>query len=145
MFIHIECPSCQTLGQFSALDGNYSGPYRCWQCKALYSVEIEDGEMISCKPMTESELEELKAKQEAMKKNPDARPQTAPKAPKTPKEPSQSSFVWPKIPDNPPPHSDQPSILPKTPENKPTPPANPANPKAPFIWPPLPKRLDPNQ
>ena len=70
MFAQITCPSCQTTGQFSTSGGDYKGPYRCWKCKALYAVEIKNGKMISCQPMAEKKLNELKAKQEAQKKGP---------------------------------------------------------------------------
>jgi hypothetical protein len=118
MFAKIVCPSCQALGQFSVIDGNYKGPYRCWKCRALFDVEIVNAQMISCKAMTEVDLEELKAKEEAEKKNHVVNvkpPSASESAPKTEPEP----FVWPKVKDK---------IVQQDVEM-------PAAPKQPVIWP----------
>ncbi len=156
MFAQITCASCGTMGQFSVLEGNYKGPYRCWKCKALYTVEIQNGKVVSSQPMAESELEDIKARQEAQKKGiPYIQPaqttqQVTPGAASAPKPPP---FAWPQPPATPPQPaspSPSPSTLPKAPFNWPQPPANPPKPasappsmpKAPFVWPPIPKSPD---
>ena len=104
MFAQITCASCGTMGQFSVLEGNYKGPYRCWKCKALYTVEIQNGKVVSQQPMAESELEDLKARQEAQKKGipyiPPAQTtqQVTPGAASAPKPPP---FTWPQPPTTP--------------------------------------------
>jgi hypothetical protein len=144
MFAQIICPGCQTMGQFSVVGGNYKGPYRCWKCRALCTVEIENGETISCQPMAENEREELKDKQEAQKQElvGDVR---SPPASQSPSAPPQTPFMWPKVPDKvipqnkPPASPNQPFIWPKVPENEPniaTPSSSPlVTPKAPFVLP----------
>ncbi len=138
MFAQITCPSCNTMGQFSLVDGCYKGPYRCWKCKALYTVEIDNAKLVSCQPMGENELETLKAQQEAKKKGAG---QTAPPAPSQPAPAGQSSpsslpkapFAWPKIPENQPKPTTALKADPK------------ALPKAPFVWPPIPKPPAPGE
>ena len=144
MFAQIICPSCQSMGQFSVVGGNYKGPYRCWKCRALCAVEIENDRTISCQPMAENELEELDDKQEAQKKEliDDVR---SPSASQSPSAPPQTPFVWPKapgevIPQNKSPESPKQSFVwPKVSDNEsniPTQSSSPqVTPKAPFVLP----------
>ena len=81
MWIKIQCPACQTESSSSLPTASYKGHYRCWKCRALFAVEVEDGELISYQPITEDELEEIKAKQEADKKGLPYTPKAAPAAP----------------------------------------------------------------
>jgi len=68
---------------------SYKGKYRCWKCRALFEVEVEDGELVSYQPITEAELEKAKAREEAEKKGlPYTRPQASPEAPVMPSEAS---------------------------------------------------------
>jgi hypothetical protein len=53
----IGCPECKTEGSFSLADSVYQGPYRCWKCRALYTILIEDGELKSCEALTQEEFE----------------------------------------------------------------------------------------
>jgi hypothetical protein len=53
----IGCPECKTEGSFSLADSGYQGPYRCWKCRALYTILIENGELKSCEPLTQEEFE----------------------------------------------------------------------------------------
>jgi uncharacterized Zn finger protein len=61
MMITIKCPSCGTEGSQSLLEPNYEGPYRCWKCRELFSIKIEDNEVMSLEPITEEQLKELQA------------------------------------------------------------------------------------
>jgi uncharacterized Zn finger protein len=61
MMITIKCPSCGTEGSQSLLEPNYEGPYRCWKCRELFSIKIEDNEVKSWEPITEERLQELQA------------------------------------------------------------------------------------
>jgi len=75
MMITIKCPKCGTDGSQSLIEPNYEGPYRCWKCRELFTIKIENNKVVSCQPLTEEELkkiqeaEELKAK--FRKKSPD--------------------------------------------------------------------------
>ena len=57
MFI-IKCPSCGTEATISLIESVYEGPYRCWKCRALFRIRIENEELQSCEPMSEEEFEE---------------------------------------------------------------------------------------
>jgi len=75
MMITIKCPKCGTDGSQSLIEPNYEGPYRCWKCRELFNIKIENNKVVSCESLTEEELkkiqeaEELKAK--FRKKSPD--------------------------------------------------------------------------
>ena len=68
MMLKIKCPKCDTEGSFSLTDPRYEGPYRCWKCRELFTVRMENGELKSCKPLSQEEfdrqqeIEALKAK-----------------------------------------------------------------------------------
>ena len=57
MLIKIICPKCNTEGSFSLIESGYQGPYRCWKCRALFTIEIESGELKSSEPLSEEEFE----------------------------------------------------------------------------------------
>ncbi|MDD5313329.1 MAG: hypothetical protein PHO26_09875 [Dehalococcoidia bacterium] len=59
MFIKIKCPACQVEGSMSMVDPSYVGPYRCWSCRALFTIELKNNELVSCKPLSEEELKKL--------------------------------------------------------------------------------------
>ena len=67
----IKCPACQIEGSMSLLESTYNGPYRCWKCRALFTVEIKNNELASYKPLSEEELkkqQEMKELQDKFKK-----------------------------------------------------------------------------
>ena len=72
MIVKIECPSCQTEGSMSLADVEYVGPYKCWKCKELFNIEIQDDRLISCEPLSQEEFdrlqEEMRAEQEEQKR-----------------------------------------------------------------------------
>jgi len=53
----IECPRCSAKTSFSLAQSVYEGPLRCWKCRGLFTVRIEDKELKSCKPLSEEEFE----------------------------------------------------------------------------------------
>jgi len=55
--VKITCPKCGTDGSFSLADPAYEGPYKCWKCKELFIIKIEDNELKSCKPITKEEFD----------------------------------------------------------------------------------------
>jgi len=56
--LKIQCPSCNTQASMSLVQAVYEGPYRCWKCRGLFRIRIEDEELKSCEPMSEEEFEE---------------------------------------------------------------------------------------
>jgi len=57
MIIRIKCPKCDTEGSFSLVKSIYQGPYRCWKCRELFTIEIENNELKSCEPLSQEEFE----------------------------------------------------------------------------------------
>jgi len=68
MIVKIKCPQCDTEGSFSLVESSYQGPYRCWKCRRLFTIEIENNGLKSCEPLSQEEfdrqqeIEALKAK-----------------------------------------------------------------------------------
>jgi transposase-like protein len=54
----MRCPECNAETGFYLVGSIYEGPYRCWKCRALFTVRVEDDEVKSYEPITEEELEE---------------------------------------------------------------------------------------
>lgn len=53
MFVKIKCPACQTESTMSLIKSSYKGPYRCWKCRALFTIEIKDNKLTSYKALSE--------------------------------------------------------------------------------------------
>jgi len=53
----IRCPRCDAKTRLSLIDPVYEGPYRCWKCQGLFTIRIDDNEVRSCEPLTETEFE----------------------------------------------------------------------------------------
>lgn len=68
MMITIKCPSCGTEGSQSLLEPNYQGPYRCWKCRELFSIRIENNEVRSFEPITEEQMKEMQAQHQQEEK-----------------------------------------------------------------------------
>ncbi len=71
MLVKIKCPACQTEGSLSLVESTYEGPYRCWKCRALFTIALENNKLRSCEPLTEEELQkqqEIKALQDKLKR-----------------------------------------------------------------------------
>jgi len=68
MMIKITCPKCKTEGSISMLEPNYQGPYKCWKCRELFSIELINNKLKSCESLSQEEfdkqqeIEKLKAK-----------------------------------------------------------------------------------
>ena len=60
MLIKIKCPKCDADNNFSLLDADYHGPYRCWKCRELFVLTVKGGEFKSCEPTTQEEMDKLK-------------------------------------------------------------------------------------
>ena len=61
MMVKIKCPECGVEGSISLVEADYEGPYKCWKCRALFTIKMENNELKSCDPLGE---EEFKKQQE---------------------------------------------------------------------------------
>jgi len=57
MLIKIKCPKCGSEGSLSLIESSYQGPYRCWKCRGLFTIEIDNNELKSCEPLSQAEFE----------------------------------------------------------------------------------------
>jgi len=57
MLIKIKCPECGTEGSLSLIESSYQGPYKCWKCRALFTIRLEGNELKSCQPLSQEEFE----------------------------------------------------------------------------------------
>ena len=68
MLVKIKCPKCDTEGSLSLAESNYQGSYRCWKCRDLFTIKMENNELKSCEPLSQEdfdrqqEVEALRAK-----------------------------------------------------------------------------------
>ena len=68
MIIKIKCLKCGTEDSLSLVEASYEGPYRCWKCRELFTIKMENNELKSCEPLSQEEfdrqqeVEALKAK-----------------------------------------------------------------------------------
>ena len=58
MITKIKCPKCGIEGSFSLSDPRYEGPYRCWKCRALFTIRLENNELKSCEPLSQEEFDQ---------------------------------------------------------------------------------------
>jgi hypothetical protein len=68
MQITIKCPACNTDSSFFVAKNVFQGPFRCWKCKALFTVKVKDGEIKLCEPLSQEDLDKAKAAREARRK-----------------------------------------------------------------------------
>jgi hypothetical protein len=113
------------MGQFSVDGGNFNGPYRCWKCRTLYTLDMVNSAVVSLTPLSEAEFKEIKAKQDAQKKGYSSGGGTAHAAPQTPPAPAPEPEVWPKVSSM---HPGSEAVH----ADSPTPPAHADNP---VVWP----------
>jgi hypothetical protein len=68
MILKIKCPECKTEGSISLIESSYKGPYRCWKCRELFTIEVDNKELKSCETLNkedfakQQEIEALKDK-----------------------------------------------------------------------------------
>ncbi len=67
MLVKIKCPECATEGTISLVESSYQGPYRCWKCRQLFAIKLENNELQGCEPMSQEEFDKLQ-EIEALKK-----------------------------------------------------------------------------
>ena len=64
MLIKIKCPKCYIDNNHSLADSHYQGPFRCWKCRELFTIEIVNDELKSCELLTQEELERTQRESE---------------------------------------------------------------------------------
>ena len=57
MLIKIKCPKCDVEGSISMVESSYQGPYKCWKCRELFTIRLENNELKSCEPLSQAEFE----------------------------------------------------------------------------------------
>ena len=57
MIAKIKCAKCGTEGSLSLSDPTYQGPYRCWKCRELFTIRMENNELKSFEPLSQEEFE----------------------------------------------------------------------------------------
>jgi len=57
MIVKIKCPKCDVEGSLSLVESSYQGPYRCWKCRELFTITLENNELKSCEPLSQEEFE----------------------------------------------------------------------------------------
>ncbi len=55
--VKIQCRSCSTESRLSLIDSSYRGPFRCWKCRAIYMITMENNEVVSWEPLSEDEFD----------------------------------------------------------------------------------------
>jgi hypothetical protein len=54
----IQCPQCGESTSISLTNSVYTGPYRCWKCRAAFLIRIEDGKVKSYEPISEERFQQ---------------------------------------------------------------------------------------
>lgn len=66
--ISIICPKCGAETKLSLLDSSYEGPRKCWKCREILKIKIENNRLVSCESMTSEEFEAYQEAEELKKK-----------------------------------------------------------------------------
>ena len=68
MQIDIKCPACNTDSSFFVAANVFQGPFKCRQCKAIFTIKVTDGKLQLCEPLSQEDFEKRKVAKEAKKK-----------------------------------------------------------------------------
>jgi hypothetical protein len=68
MQIDIKCPACSTDSSFFVAKNVFQGPFKCWKCKALFTLKVRDSEIEVCEPLSQEAFDKAKADKEAKRK-----------------------------------------------------------------------------
>lgn len=69
--ITITCPKCNTDSKLSLIQSSYHGPHKCWKCRELFTINIENNAVTSCEPLSQEEFDrqrEIEAMKAKMKR-----------------------------------------------------------------------------
>jgi len=70
--IEIRCPNCDAIRKMSLIQEIFEGPYRCWKCRRLFTIRIENNKLKSCEPLSEEEFAKWQEAQDILKRQPEA-------------------------------------------------------------------------
>jgi len=59
MLTKIKCPKCNVEGTMSLVDPLYDGPYKCWKCRELFRIRLENGVLKEIEPLSAEELQKF--------------------------------------------------------------------------------------
>lgn len=59
MLTKIKCPKCNVEGTMSLVDPLYDGPYKCWKCRELFRIRMENGILKEIEPLSAEELQKF--------------------------------------------------------------------------------------
>jgi hypothetical protein len=68
MQVNIKCQACNTDSAFFIAKDVFDGPFRCWKCKALFTVKVRKGDLQSCEPLAAEAFEKTKTDRAAARK-----------------------------------------------------------------------------
>jgi hypothetical protein len=61
MQVNVKCPSCSSDSSFFIAKNVFQGPFRCWKCKALFTLKVRNGEIQLLEPLSQEDFEKNKA------------------------------------------------------------------------------------
>ena len=67
MMIKIKCPDCGTDSQMSLLQSSYQMPFRCWKCRDLFTLTVEEDQVKSLVKMSAEEYAKQKEAEDLKK------------------------------------------------------------------------------
>ncbi len=59
--VKIKCPKCGTDGSLSLAQSSYKGPYKCWKCRELFTIEMMNDSLKSLEPLSQEEFDKQRA------------------------------------------------------------------------------------
>ena len=62
MMITIKCPKCSSESKMSLVDPDYTGPYKCWSCRAFFTMKVRGNVVESLEPLSETDYQAKYAK-----------------------------------------------------------------------------------
>jgi transposase-like protein len=68
MQIVVKCPACNSESSFFVAKPVFQGPFRCWKCKALFTLKAKNSEIQLLEPLTQENFDKQKAAKDAKKK-----------------------------------------------------------------------------
>ncbi len=68
MQVNIKCPACNTESGFFIANNVFQGPFRCRECKALFTIKVKNGELLLCEPLSQEDFDKQKAAKKTKKK-----------------------------------------------------------------------------
>ncbi len=69
MQIDVKCSACNSDSSFFVAKNIFQGPFKCWKCKALFTLKVRNGEIEVFEPLSQEDFDKQKAAKEAKKKS----------------------------------------------------------------------------